>query len=132
MRAQYAMEYLIVIALILGLLIPTLYLALNRSNLASITEQASTAVNTIAGIADEVYFLGPGNKNTISISVPATVQSFNVSKNEVIMTIRIDDKTSDFVALTKANLTGTLPTSRGLKYITVEHLDSGEVNISST
>lgn len=140
MKAQSALEYLFVIALILALLIPTLHIALKRSNTASVTEQASTTVNAIVNAANEIYYLGPGNKNTVAVSIPGGVQSFYLLDNEVIITIRSGDGTSEFVGLAKANFTSgpppppstpiQLPTTRGLKYITVEHLDSGRINVS--
>lgn len=129
-RGQAALEYLFVVGLVLLVLIPLFSLSYNRANVSTTLSDASTAANLITKTADEIYFLGPGNKNTIDVYFPSSIDNITVSGREVTFNLGIFDTGSQVFQISQANLSGSLSNFKGIHVVTLEHLDSGIINIS--
>ncbi len=129
-KGQAALEYLFVVGLILLVLVPIFSLSFSRTNVSTTLSDASLAVNLIAKTADEVYFLGPGNKNTIDVSFPSSISYINISAKEITIKLNLFDDGTEVSQLSKANLSGSLSTFKGIHVVTLEHLDSGIINIT--
>ncbi|MBS3145658.1 hypothetical protein J4414_02550 [Candidatus Woesearchaeota archaeon] len=129
-KGQAALEYLFVVGLILLVLIPLFSLSYNRVNVSVTLSDASTAANLIAKTADEVYFLGPGNRNTIDVYFPSSIDSVNISGREIIFYLNIFDEGAEIFQISKANLTGSLSNFKGTHIVVIEYLDSGMLNIT--
>jgi len=131
MKGQVAIEYIILIGILLFITIPIFYYTLNQSKESTRISQAYDAVNAIANTADSVYALGPGNKRYIWVSMPSGVDSAEVENNEVVISLDVLGSSSDFVGLTNANLTaGSLSTEEGSYRLEIEMLDTGQVSVS--
>ena len=134
MKAQVAMEYVIMIGILLFITIPIFYYALSQSGESTRISQAYDSVNAIANVADNVYALGPGNKREVWVNMPRGVTSTYLQDNTIKITLSIYGGNSDFVALTKANITTTseLPSDQGRYKMRIETLDSSLVKVSYT
>lgn len=116
---QAGMEYLVLVGVFLTALVPIFLYSLDTTYLNIRTAQAKEASQTITSAADNLYKLG-GGKTTIFVELPSGINSTTISNKTVIIRINVGTGVSSALAFTDANINGTLPTSDGLKKITVE------------
>ncbi len=128
---QASVEYVIIVGVLLIITIPFFYYAFSESNTNIKLNQADDAVKTIARAADSVYSFGPGSKQLVYITIPEGVSSSSVTSKTIQMQLSIFGGTSDIYAITKANLTGSIPTSRGTYKLSLEMLSNGIVAIGT-
>ena len=96
-------------------------------------QQAQITINSIASSADNLYAQGPGAKTTLNVIVPPgySQSGSSIGNGQIIFSINTPGGYMDVIALTKANISGSPPTSSGLKTIVLETIE-GYVNISSS
>ena len=76
LKAQSALEYLMIIALTLGIIVPTAYLFFrysSESNVQIIDAQITQIGRSIIDTAQSVYFSGEGSKIILEINMPKNV-----------------------------------------------------------
>ena len=131
-KSQIAVEYMLILGIALLVMIPTFYYAIKETNVNIQLNQANDAVNTLGKAADTVYSIGPGTKKNVWINMPNGVRSYSLTNKEVSIKLFVFKGESDVFAKTKANLTGTLPISKGTHRISVEMLESGIVELGNS
>ena len=104
---QVSVEYIILFGIIFLITIPLFYIGLSRSRETIRVEQASDVVDSIAKVADEVYLLGLGSKDFVWINVPTGITSAYVDGKSIVINASIFGGSSEYIALSKANLTAT-------------------------
>lgn len=127
-KAQVAMEYLIVVGLIIAILTPFWgYVSLYSNNIefGFKIEYARTAVNRITDASDFVHAQGTPAKVILKIYFPKGVDSASVIEKKVSITLSGQEVYSESIA----NLVGSLPITTGYHYITIKSED-GYVNIT--
>lgn len=131
MKAQVAIEYLAIIGLVLVAISLSAAYIWQQNEITTKVQQAVIAVNTISAAADNLYAQGPGAKTTIDVFFPSGYDSSlsYVSDNYIILKIYTAAGYTDVLAITKANVTGSLPEEDGLKVLTLETIN-GYVQIS--
>lgn len=75
-KSQSALEYLLIIALTLGLIIPTSYLFFKfstKSNDEIIDAQVTQIGNALVETAETVFFSGEGSKIVLDVNIPKNV-----------------------------------------------------------
>lgn len=130
MKAQAAMEYVMIIGFLLLIMVPIIGYTLQGQSTIIYINQADDAVNTIANAVDGVYSLGPGTKDYVWVTLPVNVISSSLTNKEVLLVIEIKGKNSDIVTKTKAAMAGTIPAEAGTYKIGIEALDSGVVQVT--
>ena len=114
MKAQAAMEYLLVAALILIVVIPATYLFFNYSQRSSgqikegrVTKMGSDIVNN----AETIYYLGEPSRIVLTETMPEGVDELRIDSdweqgvNELVFVTRFaGGEASDFVFSSKVNL----------------------------
>lgn len=130
-KAQAAVEYMMIIGIVLVILTPIVSYSYQYNETSVRTGQAMLAVSKLTSAADSLYAQGPGAKTTMDIFLPPGYleQSF-VSENTMDIKISTPSGINDIVKITKANLTGSLPKEPGYKRIILVTLESGQVNIT--
>jgi len=133
MKAQSAVEYLIIISLALAILIP---LALYSSqNLLDYQEgdkisSAKNAVNKLGESADWVYAQGPPAKLTVNICIPDGIEEISLD-SIVMFKVKTSAGISDVYYDTVPMLNGTIPTDSGCYLISLtaheDYVDIGVV-----
>lgn len=131
-KAQVGVEVMLFVGIALLALTILLTYSYRQSSSTITIEQAADAVNTLAKTADSVYALGPGTEQYVYITTPGNIAGTSVSGRSVLMQIHVFGKVSDIHAVSKANLTGDIPDSRGTYRIKVKTLDSGIVEFEIT
>ena len=128
MKSQAAIEYLVLVSLIIFFLIPLLYYSTSESANTIKLNDAQDAIQSLVKTADYVYSLGPGTKTTVLITIPDGVYNVSMKGHEVILNLA---GYGEVVGKSKANLTGNLSNLKGSYQVRVELLDNGVVNIKN-
>lgn len=93
-KAQSALEYLMIIALALGIIVPITYLFFqygSESNAEIVDSQVSQIGRSIIDTAETVYFSGEGAKITLDLSMPEDVDDIYILSNrELVFKIAAD------------------------------------------
>lgn len=132
MRAQVALEYLIIISFALMILVPyVLYLQnvskdLSEDNNLSI---ASNMVQKIGQAADWVHSQGNPARISILIQVPRNVEEISFQGKKMVWKVRTSAGVSELEYISSANLTGSLPIAPGYYDVLIQATEEG-VNIS--
>lgn len=130
-KGQEAVEYLAIIIVMLLIVGIIFVYALDLSQRTVIAEQARNAVKTLANSADLVYASGPGSKIYAEIELPANIEEEILGDNEIGYKLRIGNSLTDIYEVTRAQITGELPTEAGKHSVALEMLDSGFVRIGA-
>ncbi|MBI2673403.1 hypothetical protein HYX19_04025 [Candidatus Woesearchaeota archaeon] len=128
-RGQISYEYVMLVGVILVVMIPLFYVSFSKLSDTVRVNQAEEAVSVLAKTADTVYSLGPGSKSYVWITVPSGAVSTSISNNELLLRLSIFGSISDFHANTKANISGSFPSSQGSYKMSATMLDNGIVVI---
>ncbi len=116
MRAQSALEYLILLGISLAVLVP---LWLYVSSQVGTTRQdlqvtyARLAVDKIADAADLVYVQGPPSQISVVVTLPDNIISTRVDSKEILLQLSTPGGASDVYAVTLGNVSGAIPTRPG-------------------
>ena len=155
-KSQSALEYLLVIALVLGIIVPTTYLLFrysSESNAEIVDSRIIKIGRSIIDTAETVYFSGEGAKIVVELTMPEGVDDVHILSNRELVfsiTTEIGETESVFFSSVNIPITANDGTSAecinngncdlssiagvGLKKIKIESLiinDENQVNISS-
>jgi len=123
MKAQASFEYMMVFALAIAFAIPVwIYMSSMQQSAGEelSLSYSKNAVNQIASAADLVYSQGPPAKVRLNIYIPSRVEMINITNRTVNFRILTSAGPSDVFSESVANLTGTLSSSEGTYWISVE------------
>lgn len=134
MRGQAALEYLIMVGLLLIALTFIFSLASIRTREIEDSFKIDTAENTVAKIvesADIVYSLGAPSKTTFLAQIPSVEpEGTYVSSKVVNLRVLTSSGSKDVWEISKSALQGYVPTSAGNHWISVQMTDCGYVFIA--
>ncbi len=126
-KAQAAMEYLMITAVALVIIIPTVYLIYDYATSAGkevTTAQVGKIGNTISQEAEKVYYLGKPSKTTIKVNMPANVFNITVVGNtELVFFVGDPYSYEEIVIPLNINIVSylnPLDFSPGVKYFRME------------
>lgn len=123
MRGQAALEYMILLGVLLAFLGGIFVYSSQTSSLSLRTTQSIETVKAVADAADRIYKTGGGN-TTVTVDIPNGVVNQSVANKAIRLTLSIGDQTGDAFAITAGNVTGSLPTTQGRYKIVVEMISS--------
>lgn len=121
MKAQSAVEYLIIVSVALLIIIPFLaYVNQSFSNYKENSKiiQAKNAVKKLGEAADFVYSQGPPAKLTMRICIPEGIQSVSFNKH-ILFKIKTSAGISDIFYDTIGEIRGTIPIKSGCYYFSL-------------
>ena len=87
-RAQSSLEYLMVIALAMGIIVPITYMFFqysSESNVQIIDVQVTQIGRNIIDTAESVYYSGEGSKIVLEINMPENVMAVSIMKNRELV-----------------------------------------------
>ncbi len=146
LKAQSALEYLMIIALVLGIIVPTTYLFFrysSESNVQIVDIQVTQIGRNIIDTAESVYFSGESSRIVLELNMPENVVDayilanrelvFKISSeigeseavffSSVSIPITSDDILVDCTNGIKCDLSGIA--GFGLKKVKIEAIDDG-------
>lgn len=123
-KAQVAMEYLVIIGFVAIITMPLVLLFQEHSqstNDGISTSEVKQIAKRIADAAETVYYLGKPSKTVLKTHFPANVNSVNISNNEIVFNIYTSKGDQEVVTYTFLNVSGNVSTFQGIHYLTVEN-----------
>jgi len=120
MKGQAALEYLIIVGALLLIAIPIFYFTTTSSSENIKINEINDAIQSIARKADSVYALGEGNRDFVWITIPKGIE-YTLVGNKTILAH--GTSFGDIDAMTKGDVTGTIPIIPGAYKIRIEMLD---------
>lgn len=129
MKAQAAMEYLIIVAIVLAAIAPLFNFVITSSVSQIKLNKADNSVKAIAESANNVFTAGPGSREFVKITLPSGVKSFTATNNEIKLEVDVYGQKQEVVATTLAPLNGNLPTNEGIHHIAIGMGEDGYVKI---
>ncbi|MCH8067235.1 MAG: hypothetical protein IIC69_01500 [Nanoarchaeota archaeon] len=145
-KAQSSLEYLLIVALVLGLIIPITYLFFrygSQSNEQIIDSQINQIGNTVVDTAEIVYYSGEGAKIILELKIPESIDSVDIlGDRELVFTRSSEIGENQMVFFSsvdipiKSDAASLLYLANsGLKRIRIQAVDPGtglEVRIEKT
>ncbi len=130
-RGQASVEYLILVGVMLAFLIPLFYYALTEISTNLKTSQAENTISLLAGKIDNIYSLGPGNREKLKITIPKGAVSLSVLNNKTIeLKMMVYGNVTEIFKTTKAqNIIAALPNNSGTYFLNIESINSGDILI---
>jgi len=132
MKAQVAVEYLIIVGMGLILILFTgsylmkIFVEYSDQNRISL---AKNAVNKIGEAVDMVYSQGPPSRLKIEITLPDGIEEVSLSNKTILLKIKTKVGLTDVYYNTIAEINGEIPSKKGNYYLSIV-ADQEAVNIS--
>lgn len=108
-NAQSALEYLMIIGLTFGIIIPTVYLFYSysrESNIQIVDSQINSIGSNIVNTAESIYYSGEHSKTIIEFNMPENVNGISIiSERELVFTVGTEFGDTDIVFFSNVNLT---------------------------
>ena len=127
MRGQTAVEYAVMVAIALIILIPIWMSVYNSVSVTREGLQSSYALHAVSRLkaaADAVYVQGEPAKFTVIVILPEGVESVGISDYEIFVRLSNKAGTTDAIATTLGPVTGNLSASPGTHRVTVRMNDT--------
>ena len=107
-KAQPALEYLMITALVLGIIVPTTYILFrttSESNVKILYSQINQIGNNIIDTAETVFFSGEGSRIVLEVNMPKGVTNVKILANrELVFDIVSELGTAEAVFFSKATI----------------------------
>lgn len=127
MKAQVAVEYLVVVTIVLGMSIFLFYYTSTYSSDSITTGQAKESIQILAKAIEYVYAFGPGTKTSVVIDLPSNILGSYVAQNEIGFKIGVAGHVNDVYEVTKTRVSGTLPKTPGRHLVNINSTVTGVV-----
>jgi len=110
-KGQVSLEYMIVLALALGVFAAILYittmLIVSSSSQLGI-DSAVRAVQEIKEAADFIYIRGHPSKTQINVRIPSNIENISISNDVVRLRISVADSYTDVYQVTKGSISSNI------------------------
>ena len=107
-KAQPALEYLMITALVLGIIVPTTYILFrttSESNVKILYSQINQIGNNIIDTAETVFFSGEGSRIVLEVNMPKGVTNVKILANrELVFDIVSELGTAEAVFFSKVTV----------------------------
>ena len=133
MKAQVSVEYMLIMGFATLMTIPLLliyYTYTSDSSDTVATSQALQIARRIVDSSESVYYLGKPSQTTLKLNFPDKIKAAKMENYEVIFNLSTTHGIAEIVQVSAVNISGNLPTSRGIHIITIKAED-GYVQITS-
>ena len=127
MKAQAAVEYVVIIGVVLSIAITIFYFAMSYFSESVALSKAKESAEAVARNVDYVYSLGEGTRTTVSIDLPNNIIDSTIAGNEIIFKISTSAGKSDVYATAMTGPTGELPKTPGRHFLVIENIGDSVV-----
>ena len=132
-KSQVSVEYMLVMGFATLMTIPLLLIYYTYSADSSDTVATSQALQIARRIVDSsesVYYLGKPSQTMLKLNFPDKIKAAKMENHEVIFNLSTTHGIAEIVQVSAVNISGNLPTSRGIHIITIK-AEEGYVQITS-
>lgn len=132
MKAQSAIEYLIIIGFVSVAVTTILALAYSYANMSNDkirVNQIEALADKVISRAESVFYSGQPSQLTVSVYVPKGVEEITLSGKDLIIRIHLSTGEMKRVFTSGVNLEGSISASEGVKNLLIK-AEADKVNIS--
>ena len=122
-KSQVSMEYVIIVAFVVAITVPMIVIYMTHSNETNDdikSNQAEQIIKKIVDSAESVYYLGEPSKTTMKAYFPRNIFDILIGNKELTFRMKNRNGISDITIMAAVDINGTLPTTSGIHYITIE------------
>ncbi|GEM_PF-2776679 len=130
-RAQLNFEYLILTGILLAILIPLIYTSLSTVHQSYKATRINDILSQVTQKANDIYQLGPGNKDEITLVMPSGITGAVVSGNEISLTTHFGNENTTTRKYSEPTLIGSLETIQGEYVVPIKSLNESLVRIGT-
>ncbi len=130
-RGQVNFEYLIITGALLAVLIPLLYTSLSTVHENYKVTRLDDIISQLTYKANDVYKLGPGNKDQLKIVVPSGITGATILGNEIALHVTLGKENATVRKYTESDLVGSLDIIQGEYLVPIKALNHSLVRIGS-
>ncbi len=130
-QGQVNFEYVILTGVLLAILIPVLYTSLSTFNEYYKTTKIDDVLSQVVHKANELYKVGPGNKDVVKIIVPSGITGATIAGNEIALEATLGKQQTTVRKYADADLIGSLQTIQGEYLVPIRVLNQTLVRIGS-
>lgn len=133
MRAQVALEYLIIFAVMLSALLPLVFWADKEASVATTASHARLAADSIENAANSAYVLGVNSVVTADVNFPQGYIANEsilggLTNKGIYLKFRLPDgNPMDILRYCRTNISGTLPNVSGIFRLSFTFNASGSI-----
>ena len=120
-----ALELLLVFTIALAIIGPLYFFTFVQSTDNIRISKTQSAVDTLGRGVDYVYSLNKGTITTVTIELPDSIISYNLTSKTIINRVNTTVGTTSIFYTTRANVTGSLPTGEGRHVVTLNNTGIG-------
>ena len=110
-KSQASLEYLLIISLTLGIIVPTTYMFYNYSKASSqelVDAQLVKLGRTLIDTSETIFYTGEGSKTVLEINVPDNVVNVQIfDGRELVFNITTNFGDEEIVFISNVNLSTT-------------------------
>jgi len=132
MKAQVALEYLIILTTMFAALIPLVFLSFNYLDEYRAVSDANAAYSIMSASINQCFSLSPGSKTTTRIYFPQSFDKSGSSLTNNVITLKFNMPTGDPLIISesvKGSIQGSLPDMQGYYIFTFELLETNVVKV---
>ena len=130
-EGQISFEYLALAGILLAVMLPILYTSLSTVYEHYKLTRLEDVVSQIAMKADDLYRLGPGNKDELHLIIPSGITGASVAGKEVELQTHLRNYNISARRQTEADIVGTLEIIQGEYIVPIKALNQTLVRIGS-
>ncbi len=122
-RGQASIEYLIVagfVFMILTILFVVYYEYDRSSRIQLVYNQVDLIGRKIASSSEEVFFLGEPTRVRLRVYMPEKINQIAIQGKSIVFYVKTPNGISEIEVPVAVNVTGTISTQQGVKYLRVE------------
>lgn len=128
-EGQANFEYLALTGILLAVMLPILYTSLSTVYEHYKITRLEDVVGQIATKADDLYRLGPGNKDELHLIIPSGITGASVIGREVELQTHLRNYNTSIRRQTEADIIGSLDTIQGEYIVPIKVLNHSLVRI---
>ncbi len=135
MRAQIGLEYMVVVAMVIAILVPLFYYANQKLESSRTEGEARIAMNALVTSVNTIYAQSPGSKISANIYIPKGYQpaSSRLINRTILMNYTsMGGDRYEIIGIAKCNVGGRLPPYWGYHVMTFTLNQSGYVIINAS
>ncbi|MBL7055210.1 hypothetical protein ISS05_05635 [Candidatus Woesearchaeota archaeon] len=134
-KAQISVEYLMILGFSSVIIIPLILIYYDytaTSNDEIISRQINQIAQKVVDAAESVYYLGEPSQTNLKVHIPNQIAEATIEQERtIVFKMKTKAGISDIVQISSVNLTGSLPITQGIHFITVK-AEQGKVTLSYT
>ncbi len=123
-KSQVSVEYTIIMGFVAVITVPLIIIYFDYTSISNdeiVSRQLMQVAQKIVDSAESIYYLGEPSQTTVKVHIPDNVYNASIElEREVVFRVKTRNGLSDIIQISNVNITGSLPSTQGIHYITIK------------